>query len=225
MNEQSESGIFHKNDFDITTPYNGEQACFAFDRSDLFQDTLTYAIKQGITPEAAKKFLGNVNFVTSTWKEYLSSRKKMRLWQKLLINLDKNNDPVAFVDPKSEEGKVDFFINFEKIAELVSRGVGMGSFKGPKLKSVSSEAAQATLTRAVDSIYTHERQHIIELMQPKKAKLMEKDMNMMKTGNIIASTLLFVSTSGILFSQILPEGIQTLTNIVLGGVGYRPLLG
>lgn len=165
--------------------FAGKRVTVFTTEKDLRDNVVLAASAQDIMCERANESLFRTRFSLGIWKDYISGVSELPRFSKLLLNLCEA--PIAFVRPR-KDGYLDCHIYIDQVIRLVQSGKSVGNFKVPK--GLPEEARQIALVQAIDKVWNHERQHIIQRMDDKNKKAMDRDSKIVqRVTNIALGTI------------------------------------
>lgn len=149
-------------------PFRGEFARVEVNPNDLRRDFVDAAAEQGIDISWAWEFSLSINFAFQNFSELPEQYrdKIIPLWAKVVRKL--NDTPRApllgMIFPNEKGNEAGCFIDIGAIVKHTSRGGIYPGFKMPR--EISEEARRAAVSQALNMVWLHERQHLIQTCQP-----------------------------------------------------------
>lgn len=183
-------------DFDDTYPFRGEFAHIQVNHEDLRRDVVAEAIKQGVPEQIAGAFARNINFdiepVADYMSKILSPLDKVRF--KIGTSLGITRNTMGAVDTRSKD-QPRCFLDVPVMVKFCDDNGNIPFIKIPK--SAPLEAYQLALKMLLNSIWDHERQHLIQVMDPQRKENMNKQIsrNNFKTTIYTGVSLTFAAGS------------------------------
>lgn len=220
-------------DYDDTFPFRGEYAHIQFSFENLRRDTVREAVEQGVSQSDATAFMEKVNFFVESQNSYLGRKfsRKDKIRMKLAKTLKTFPDLLGAVDIENLN-RPECFLNIEKIVNITNSSERIQ----PNVKIPTDaplEAREAALKLTIDSVWRHERQHLIQLMGSEKRKIMEDELaRTSRKISRVRKTALALGSSGAslgIISQFFPETreLELLppASLLLVGLGYLTIAG
>lgn len=164
--------------FKGTFTFGKEYAHVNISADALRRDFISQATQQGIKESDASVFASKTRFYIGKYSDYLEKKHKQDPSVKKLVDLWTTKlreplNPVAGVW-KENDGSIGCFINVPGVVDAFNRGGPIPNFRIPK--EIPDEVKEMVLTQALYSVWTHERQHLIQLATPKVTEAIEKSL-------------------------------------------------
>lgn len=164
--------------FKDTFPFGEEYAHVGINADDLRRDFISQATQQGIKEPDALVFASKTRFYIGKFSDFLEKRYKQdhsvkKLMDLLTAKLREPLNPVAGVW-KENDGSIGCFIDAPMVVDTVNRGGSVPNFSIPK--EIPDEVKEMALIQALHSVWTHEKQHLIQLATPKVSEVIEKSL-------------------------------------------------
>ncbi|MBI4058426.1 hypothetical protein HY408_01530 [Candidatus Gottesmanbacteria bacterium] len=211
--------------FEDTFSFGKEYVHVGISADDLRRDLISQATQQGIEESKASAFASRTRFYIGKLPDYLEKRYKQDPSIKKFIDLwtTKLREPLNLIGAvwKEDDGSIGCFIDVPKVVDYVNRGESVPNFRIPK--EIPDEVKEMALVQALHSVWTHERQHLIQLAQPKVSEVKDKSLKRSALRTKIALATLSSGTGLCLATVILP--IPPEGKIPLAGLSMISILG
>lgn len=196
--------------FRDTFTFGREYAHVDISADDLRKDFISQATQQGIEESEASAFASKTRFYIGKYSDYLEKRHKQDPSIKKLIDLWTTKlrsplNPIAGVW-KEDDGSIGCYIDVPKVVDYVNRGESVPNFRIPK--EIPVEVKEMALVQALHSVWTHERQHLIQQVQPKVSEVIDKSVKRSALLTKVALTALGGGTGLYLATVTLPIPLE-----------------